>query len=162
MNFLKKTSITISLIFVAISCSNKFDPLPPTLTFEEQLEADVERIDAYLAANDITAVEHESGIRYVMLVTGTGAAPTVTDDVKVKYEGRLFSGNVFDSNDTGITFNLTQLIEAWRITVPLLNEGGKMTVYAPSGYCYGTFGSGSTIGPNANLIFDIELIEIVE
>ncbi|MCP4458785.1 MAG: hypothetical protein GY816_12295 [Cytophagales bacterium] len=83
----------------------------------------------------------------------------MADDVTAKYEGWFLNGNVFDASTTGATFPLSRVIVAWQITVPLIKEGGKITIYAPSGYCYGHSGY-ADIGPNTNLIFDIELVSI--
>lgn len=128
------------------------------LSAQEQFEIDLEMIDAYLDENDIQADVHESGIRYVTNVEGGGISPGVTDNVTVKYKGTLFDGTVFDQNPS-ISFNLSGLIPAWQIMIPEMNVGGKITMYAPSGYCYGTRGSGS-IPPNTNLIFEVELLSV--
>ncbi|MEP5610905.1 MAG: FKBP-type peptidyl-prolyl cis-trans isomerase [Cyclobacteriaceae bacterium] len=152
------TFLALFALMFTISCTKEFDELPER-SFDEQLAIDIEFIDIYLEENTITALEHESGIRYVITEEGTGSSPAATDVVTVKYEGRFFSSVVFDSNDEGISFPLFQLIDAWKIMIPIMKEGGKMTVYAPSGYCYGMGGT-SGIPPNASLIFDIELISI--
>lgn len=153
--------VVLLSLSVLVSCVDDFVDAPD-LTFTEQLEQDIEFIDAFLSQNDIQAIEHETGIRYVMNVEGTGNNPELTDDITVTYEGRFFTGGIFDSNSDGITFPLGQLIEAWRISIPLMKEGGSMTIYAPSGYCYGSQGVDGVIPANSNLIFDIDLIEVVD
>ena len=145
-----------------ISCNDAFDELPETLSYEEQLAKDIEIIDAYLDENSITANEHESGLRYVMNVEGTGDSPVLVNSVTVTYEGTFLNGGTFDSNSTGITFPLQNLIESWQIAIPLMKEGGSMTIYAPSGLCYGASGTTNGIPPNANMIFNIDLIEIAD
>ena len=122
------------------------------LTYEERLAADIEAIDEFLEKNEIDAIEHVSGIRYVVLKEGEGKQPNGGSSVNVKYEGRHFNGSVFDSNDTGVTFPLPNLILSWQIAIPLMKEGGKLTVYAPSGLCYGTSGT-TGISPNSSLNF---------
>lgn len=141
---------------VFTSCS---DDDPVVLSAEDQLAIDIEKIDAFLANEEITAEIHESGIRYVTTLEGTGDQPTLADGVTAKYEGRFLNGNVFDASTTGATFPLNGVIAAWQITLPLMREGGKITIYAPSGYCYGSTGTGG-IPPNENLIFDIELLSV--
>ncbi len=146
-------SFSILMLMIVISCGN--DDIE--LSYEDQLAKDIETINDYLDKNNIVAEEHESGIRYVTTNLGTGNSPVQSSVVNVKYEGRFFGGGIFDSNDSGISFTLSQLIPAWKIAIPLMKEGGKMTIYAPSGYCYGSTGT-SGIGANKNLIFDIELV----
>ena len=149
------------LLVWTISCNSELTNITVPVSYEEQLEKDIKSIDEFLAGNEINAVQHESGLRYVVLSEGSGDVPNSNSEVSVKYEGRFFSGGVFDSSTTGATFFLSQLISAWRIAIPLMKEGGVLTIYAPSGLCYGTAGI-SGIPPNTNLIFDIELIDVVQ
>lgn len=157
-----KKSITLLSIFaisIFMSCKNDDGAV---LTFDEQLAIDIEKIDEYLDNNNITAEEDESGIRFVVERTGDGESPTASQSVIVKYKGSLLNGNQFDANELGINFDLSTLIESWRIMVPQMKEGGKITFYAPSGYCYGRIGSSSQgIPPNATLIFEVELVSLV-
>ena len=127
---------------------------------QEQLERDIVIIDQYLLDNNITAIEHESGLRYVIDVEGTGQSPDINDQVRVNYEGRLLSsGSVFDSNED-ISFPLTNVISGWQIGIPFFKEGGSGTLYIPSGWAYGRNGQ-NTIPGNAILIFDIDLLEVI-
>lgn len=126
---------------------------------EDQLVADQNIIDEFLAESDLVAQVHESGIRFINLIEGTGNSPIVTDQVKVKYIGTFLNGVLFDQNTTGVQFSISGLIDAWKIMVPTMKEGGKIKIYAPSKYCYGTSGSLS-IGPNTILVFEIELVSI--
>ncbi len=157
---MRNLTLTISILFLGTTISCLESSVTQPITFEDQLSKDLEIIDAYLAENEITAEVHSSDIRYVIDEEGTGDSPTATDSVKVIYEARLLEGNAVDSNVEGITFKLNQLILAWQIMIPLMSEGGKMTIYAPSVYCYGNVRRGA-IPPNANLIFDIELVEVI-
>ena len=129
---------------------------------EEQFTADTTIIENYLMANEIDAKVHESGIRYTVQVEGEGESPESTDNVVAAYVGEFLNGDVFDeSSEDGVQFNLNQVIEAWRIMVPTMKSGGSITIYAPSKLCYGTTGNQS-IPPNTILIFEVELLEIVE
>ena len=127
--------------------------------FEEQLDIDILAIEAYLNSNSIVTETHNSGIRFVTTEEGQGPNPSNNNMVKVKYKGQLLDGTVFDENSDGVSFVLEGLIVAWQLMIPEMKEGGKMTIYAPSVYCYGFNGRGS-IPSNANLIFDIELISV--
>lgn len=156
---------TLSLAAVAVGLITFSGCLPDDnievpLTYEEQLAIDIEIIDKYLVDNNIDAEEDNSGLRYVITQEGTGANPSLADDVTINYEGRLLSNNNrFDGNEN-ITFALGQLINGWQIGLPKVKEGGSITLYIPSGLGYGTRGAGGSIPPNANLIFDIDLISI--
>ncbi len=149
----------ILLLGTIISCLDT--SLPEPISFEEQLARDLEIIDAYLEENDLLAEKHESGIRFLLREEGTGDSPIGTDEVKVIYEARLLNGTLVDSSVDGVVFQLNQLILAWQIMLPEMNEGGKMTIYAPSVYSYGNVQRGP-IPANANIIFEIELVEIVD
>lgn len=124
---------------------------------EEQLEIETSKIDKYLETKEIEAQIHESGIRYVHEMNGIGVNPTTSSNISVKYKGYFFNESVFDQNESGVTFPLNDLVEAWRIMIPLMKVNDKMTIYAPSKYCYGENGTGP-IPPNTQLIFEIELI----
>lgn len=134
------------------------------IDYNEQLRIDGNIIDQYLKDNNITAITHPSGLRYVINTQGTGAQPTAASTVSVTYSGRLLSnGQVFDSTQTPVTFALTQLITAWQIGIPLINVGGDITLYAPSGLCYGINPpQGSIIRTNSILIFDIDLVSVAQ
>ncbi|MEP1151451.1 MAG: FKBP-type peptidyl-prolyl cis-trans isomerase [Balneola sp.] len=151
----------ISLCLIFISC-NKEVPCDSSTEFnvdQEQLNADISKIDNYLSNNSIDAQAHESGLRYVVNSTGDGLAPDVCSTVTVSYEGRLFDGEVFDSNENGVSFPLDRLIPGWQIGIPLIKSGGSITLYIPSVYAYGSAGS-RNIPANSNLIFDINLTKV--
>lgn len=148
----------ILLLSVVFSACLQQEEIP---TFEEQLNADIAIIDAYLDANSITAIEHESGLRYVVETEGSGPKPTLANTVRVTYTGKFLSnGQIFDQRIQPIEFPLQGLIIGWQIAFPLLTVGTEATLYIPSGYCYGRAGS-DRIPANAILIFDVELLAIV-
>jgi len=105
-----------------------------------------------------------SGLQYQVLTEGTGAMPKSTDKVKVHYEGRLIDGTVFDSSikrGQPITFPLNGVIPGWTEGLQLMKVGAKYRFFIPSNLAYGEKGfAGSPIGPNATLIFDVELLGI--
>lgn len=147
-------AVSAIILAFAISCSDQ------ELTTMEQLAKDIQTIDKYLDDNGIVALEDPSGVRYTFEVEGTGPKPTLSNTVVVKYIGKLFDGTVFDGTTTDpAVFRLLQLIEGWQIGFQLLPQGSKATLYIPSGLGYGKSGGGP-IPPNANLIFDVELIEV--
>jgi FKBP-type peptidyl-prolyl cis-trans isomerase len=96
---------------------------------------------------------------------GTGASPAATDNVKVHYEGRLIDGKVFDSSmarGEPATFPLNGVIACWTEGVQTMKVGGKAQFTCPAGLAYGPQGSPPTIPPQATLVFDVELLEIVK
>ncbi|HKI01602.1 MAG TPA: FKBP-type peptidyl-prolyl cis-trans isomerase [Thermoanaerobaculia bacterium] len=104
-----------------------------------------------------------SGLQYEVLTEGTGAAPKATDTVTVNYKGTLMDGTTFDSSyDRGqpATFVLNQVIPGWTEGVQLMKVGSKYKFYIPSALGYGERGAGGTIGPNAPLVFEVELVSI--
>jgi len=155
---LLKVSLFCSLLF--LGCGKDDCGIEPNLSVDQdQLANDIATIDAFLQSNDIEAQEHPSGIRYVITRSGEGDRPNYCSSVSVTYEGRTLSGKVFDSRATPISFALQNLITGWQIGIPLIKEGGRVTLYIPSVYAYGATGAGSDIPPNASLIFEILLFQ---
>jgi FKBP-type peptidyl-prolyl cis-trans isomerase len=120
---------------------------------------------AFLAANKNKAgvKTTTSGLQYEVLTLGTGPVPAATATVTVNYEGRLIDGTVFDSSyarGTPATFRLNEVIRGWTEGLQLMPVGSKFRFYIPSDLAYGGRGAGNLIGPNATLIFDVELISI--
>ena len=105
-----------------------------------------------------------SGLQYKVLQEGTGALPKATDRVKVHYRGTLLDGTEFDSSyarDKPSEFMANQVIRGWTEALQLMQEGAKWELYIPSALAYGSRGKGATIGPNAMLVFEVELLEIL-
>jgi FKBP-type peptidyl-prolyl cis-trans isomerase FklB len=104
-----------------------------------------------------------SGLQYMILAEGKGNQPKATDTVTVQYRGTLIDGSEFDSSykrGQPATFALNQVIKGWTEGVQLIKEGGKIRLFVPSELAYGERGAGAQIGPNATLIFEVELLSI--
>ena len=104
-----------------------------------------------------------SGLQYLILQEGSGTSPGSTDFVTVQYRGTLIDGTEFDSSyrhNTAVTFAVNAVIPGWTEALQLMKRGAKWTVYIPSQLAYGSRGVGRLIGPNATLVFDIELVSI--
>jgi FKBP-type peptidyl-prolyl cis-trans isomerase FkpA len=104
-----------------------------------------------------------SGLQYEVLTEGTGPSPKPTDTVTVNYKGTLMDGTVFDSSysrNQPATFVLNQVIPGWTEGVQLMKVGSKYKLYIPAALGYGDRGAGGVIGPNAPLIFEVELLSI--
>ena len=121
--------------------------------------------EAFLAENAKRAEVKttESGLQYEVLAEGNGEKPAASDTVVVHYTGTLIDGTVFDSSverGTPATFGVTQVIPGWVEALQLMQVGAKWRLYIPSDLAYGPRGAGGAIGPNATLIFDVELLQI--
>jgi len=120
---------------------------------------------AFLEANKKKQgiVVRPSGLQYKVITEGKGKQPTSNDSVVAHYRGTLIDGTEFDSSysrNEPATFPVKGVIKGWQEVLPLMKEGSKWQVYIPSDLAYGPRGTGGTIGPNATLIFDIELISV--
>lgn len=107
----------------------------------------------------------ESGLQYKVIEEGSGEKPTENDQVKCHYEGKLISGQVFDSSykrNEPATFPVNGVIKGWVEAIQMMNVGSKWQLYIPSDLAYGSQGAGQAIGPNETLIFDVELLEIIK
>ena len=159
---MRKPGIIFLLFFVviALSCEKTtiYNPY-------SQLQEDIQKIDEYLEANNISATKSSSGLRYVIVDEGLGSNPVRGNLIKVHYIGKLFDGTVFDSSyDRGeplsYTHGVGNVISGWDEGLSYIGERGKITLYIPSVLAYGNRGSGDIIGPNENLIFDVELLSV--
>jgi FKBP-type peptidyl-prolyl cis-trans isomerase FkpA len=157
-----KSALICGCVVVALSCDN--DPVP--LTAEEQLAADVALIDEYLAENQITAVKHVSGLRYVITKEGPGEKPTSEDCVRIDYAGRMLRDTEPFETGTGVAGPMPNFIKGWRIGLKEVRKGGAITLYIPSGMAYGTFGSKKdgvqVIPANAILVFAVTVHNITK
>ena len=146
-------------------------------TFQQELQAkmmaEMEAVaaknkadgEAYLADNAKKegVIVTDSGLQYKVLEAGEGDAPAPSDIVTVHYRGTLVDGTQFDSSyDRGqpATFPVGGVITGWTEALQLMKPGAKYQLAIPSGLAYGERGAGQVIGPNAVLLFDIELISV--
>ena len=107
-----------------------------------------------------------SGLQYQVLQEGTGAKPTAEDSVRVHYKGELLDGSTFDSSyDRGepVVFAVGQVVPGWQEGLQLMSVGSKYKLWVPSALGYGEAGTpGGPIAPNATLVFEVELLEVVK
>ncbi|GAB3104499.1 FKBP-type peptidyl-prolyl cis-trans isomerase [Aestuariicella hydrocarbonica] len=127
-------------------------------------EANQKEGEAFLAANAKKdgVKTTDSGLQYKVLTKGKGAKPNKDSQVSVNYRGTLIDGSEFDSSERHggpATFGVTQVITGWTEALMMMPEGSKWEVYIPSELAYGAGGAGGEIGPNATLIFEIELLD---
>lgn len=121
--------------------------------------------EAFLAKNkkEEGVVALPSGLQYKILKEGKGKKPKKTDRVKVNYRGTLIDGTEFDSSfkrGQSATFSVQGVIPGWTEALQLMPVGSKWKLFVPSKIAYRERGAGPKIGPNATLIFEIELLSI--
>lgn len=105
-----------------------------------------------------------SGLQYTVLKQGTGPKPSLTDRVRVNYQGTLIDGKVFDSNiqrGQPIELAVNGVIPGWTEALQLMPVGSKWRLFIPSDLGYGDQQAGPLIAPGSTLIFDVELVDIV-
>jgi FKBP-type peptidyl-prolyl cis-trans isomerase FklB len=134
-----------------------------------QIEAqkNLEKGEAFLEENakKENVIVLESGLQYKVIEEGDGKSPSINDRVKCLYHGTLIDGTVFDSTvERGDTaqFGVNQVIKGWQEALPMMKEGGKWQLFVPADLAYGNTERGEFIKANETLIFDIELIEVIE
>jgi FKBP-type peptidyl-prolyl cis-trans isomerase FklB len=128
-------------------------------------EANKKEGEAFLAANKTKegVVTLPSGLQYKILKEGTGPKPTASDSVVCNYRGTLLNNTEFDSSykrGEPATFPVGQVIHGWTEALQLMPVGSKWQLFIPSDLAYGPRGAGGDIGPNATLIFEVELLSI--
>jgi len=128
-------------------------------------EANKKEGEAFLAANKTKdgVVALPSGLQYKIITAGTGPKPTASDSVVCNYRGTLIDGKEFDSSykrGQPATFPVSGVIKGWTEALQLMPVGSKWQLFVPSELAYGERGTGADIGPNATLIFEVELLSI--
>jgi len=121
--------------------------------------------EAFLAENKKKqgVITMPSGLQYKILTDGKGKSPKATDAVTVNYKGTLIDGTEFDSSykrGQPATFTVNGVIPGWTEALQLMREGSKWKLFVPSNLAYGERGAGGPIGPNAVLIFEVELLSV--
>ncbi len=190
MNFgtgLRKQSVDIDPVILARGLRDAFSNGKTLLTEDEaravltQLQGDVRKKQqeitqqlgdankkqgmAFLEANKTKdgVVTLPSGLQYKVIQEGSGPKPAPTDKVVCNYRGTLLDSTEFDSSykrGQPATFPVTGVIKGWTEALQLMPVGSKWQLFIPSELAYGERGAGAQIGPNATLIFEVELLSI--
>ena len=148
--------------FIASSVFQKYQDLEKQKAKEKAAE-----LEKQLATHTKNAIKTSSGLQYVILTGSEGEKPQNGQKVSVNYSGFLLDGTMFDSSykrNKPFEFVLGQgrVIKGWDEGVALLNKGSKAKFIIPPHLAYGSRGAGGLIPPNSTLIFEVELIEIVD
>jgi FKBP-type peptidyl-prolyl cis-trans isomerase FklB len=121
--------------------------------------------EAFLAENKKKegVITLPSGLQYKVIKEGTGKQPSADATVETNYRGTLVDGTEFDSSykrGQSATFPVNGVIVGWTEALQLMKEGAKWQLFVPANLAYGERGAGNVIGPNATLIFEVELISV--
>ena len=130
-------------------------------------EKNLQEGQAFLAANKTKpgVQTTATGMQYVVVKAGAGASPKATDTVRVHYKGSFLNGSEFDSSDPKrpAEFRVGEVIPGWTEALQKMKVGEKWRLFLPSNLAYGPRGTpDGTIPPNAVLVFDVELLEILK
>jgi FKBP-type peptidyl-prolyl cis-trans isomerase FklB len=182
---LKKQAIDIDSTILARGAKDALSGAKPLLTeqeiqetmvaFQKEIMAKQAEVakknkaegEAYLTENKkkegVKALP--SGLQYKVIKGGTGKKPKSNDTVTVHYRGTLIDGTEFDSSykrGQPVSFLVSGVIPGWTEALQLMEVGAKWQLFIPSNLAYGEKGAGRDIGPNATLIFEVELVSIQE
>ena len=149
---MKKTLLALTVFSVLFFGCKK------STNAEEQAAIDDTKIQAYIAANNLTMTKDVSGLYYQIITEGSGTAPTTASHVRVAYTGTLLDGTAVDSS-TNFSTLLSSTIQGWQIGLPLIKPGGRILLIIPSALGYGTTKTGS-IPENSVLVFTIDLFKV--
>jgi len=144
------------------------------MIFNEAYKANMERAEAERKQAGIDFLEKnkkktgvtttESGLQYEVITQGSGPKPAAADKVRVHYKGTFIDGSEFDSSYTRgepAEFKLDTVIPGWTEGLQLMNVGGKYRLFIPSELGYGEQGMRRQVPPNSTLIFEVELLDII-
>jgi FKBP-type peptidyl-prolyl cis-trans isomerase FklB len=186
---MKRQSVDVNPEFLSRGVKDAFSDGKPLMTDEEMKEAltafqkemmakqqelakmagekNQKEGEAFLAENKKKegVITLPSGLQYKVIKAGSGNKPKATDTVTVHYQGTLVNGTEFDSSyrrGQPVSFPVNGVIPGWTEALQLMEVGAKWQIVIPSNLAYGDRGAGPQIGPNATLIFEIELISIQE
>jgi len=122
--------------------------------------------EAFLAANGARpgVIVTPSGLQFELISAGSGEVPDIADTVLVHYQGADIYGNIFDSTyeyGEPVEIPLDRVISGWSEGLRMMREGSRARLFIPSDLAYGERGAGGVIAPNAVVVFDVELLEIL-
>jgi FKBP-type peptidyl-prolyl cis-trans isomerase FkpA len=162
---MRKIVFAVFVVFMVASACHKSDSRCDYDPCSRKAPAsEITQLETYLSGTGITtAVKHCSGMYYQITSNGADNGPGVCSYVSVNYKGALTNGTVFDQTTTTsgpASFLLIDLIEGWKIGIPLIKKTGKIRLYIPPSLGYGNIAR-TGIPANSILIFDIDLVDVL-
>ena len=127
---------------------------------EIQVGKDTVIIDNFLKGKNVTARKLPSGMRYIIKAGGEGPTATRGDVVNMKFSGQLLDGKEFDAGEFSFRIGNKDVIEGWDQIAMSMKKGTTLTLFVPSTLAYGKAGRAPSVGPDAILVFDMELLSI--
>lgn len=125
------------------------------------IDSERSSILAFANANGLSVTEHSNGVFYQIINAGSGASPSLSSTVSVKYLGKRLDGQIFDDQRaTPVSFRLGDVIKGWQNGLPLIQKGGSIKLIIPSSLGYGCTGFNS-IPSNTILYFEIDLVDVL-
>lgn len=159
----------LALIF--LGCKKTGTSNEPDCTYDacalKAPASEIQMVQNYLTANNITATQHCSGLFYAIDTEGTGLTPNVCSFIIASYVGKLTNGNIFDQSPQGqyLEIELWKLIKGWINGLPFIKAGGKIRLYIPPSLGYGAADrkdqNGTVVIPgNSVIIFEVNLVAV--
>lgn len=156
-----KTQLVILVIFILLFIGYFMFTKPDPELAGNNKQAGEEFLAENAGKDGVTTTA--SGLQYMIITAGEGEKPTASSSVTVHYKGTTLDGKEFDSSysrNEPATFPLNRVIAGWTEGVQLMPIGAKYRFFIHPDLGYGAKGAGAAIGPNATLIFDVELLSI--
>ncbi|WP_118974111.1 FKBP-type peptidyl-prolyl cis-trans isomerase [Taibaiella koreensis] len=119
---------------------------------------EVAALEQFISSNKVEATKDSRGFYYRIENQGSSKHPDACSQVTVNYKGTLTTGAIFDQNNN-MPFDLTGLIKGWQAGIPLIGEGGRVVLYLPPSFGYGS-SQVAGIPANSILIFSIDLVKV--
>ncbi|NQZ33739.1 MAG: FKBP-type peptidyl-prolyl cis-trans isomerase [Oceanospirillaceae bacterium] len=167
MGSLDPKILILSLLFIVVGCTeSKEEQAFRAQLIDRALNDDNSKLSkAFMLENKLRkgVVTTESGLQYLIITSGSGVNPTFQDKVEVDYEGKLVSGEVFDSSyqrGKSAVFPVKGVVAGWREALLKMKVGDHWQIFLPAQLAYGARSPSAKIAANSALIFDIKLLAI--
>jgi FKBP-type peptidyl-prolyl cis-trans isomerase FkpA len=155
---MRKLVSVLILGFLFFSCTKDDGCMP------NPVDAERAQLISYCTANGINYTVHSNGFLYEIINPGRDTTPTASSIITVNYVGKHFNNSVFDSSIAPYTSLLSNLIDGWKLGLPLIKKGGRLKLVIPSALAYSCGGSKSNgsyvIQPNEPIFFDLTLLDV--
>jgi FKBP-type peptidyl-prolyl cis-trans isomerase FkpA len=149
-------AVLCAVLFIYVISCNKSTPGSSTCIGPSAV-SDSTPLLAFAKKYGITPTVDTSKLYYEIINPGSGASPSATSKIFVRYAGRLMDGTYFDSTAATLRFAMDSLIKGWQYGLPKIKSGGRIKLLIPSALAFGCQGAAGVVPPNSPLYFDIYL-----